>query len=388
MQIDKNRAVQHLMDLLAIPGPSGQEGEVAQVVRRKLLEAGCKKSWIREDDAHRRLGPGFTVGNLIVKIPGTRRATRRMFCGHMDTVPLCRGAVPVRRGNRIVSKGNTGLGADNRTAVACVVTLAEMLMNHNLSRPPLTLLFTVGEENGLNGAKAVRKSDLGNPTMGFNIDSGKPAEYLTSAIGAYRWTAHVHGRSSHAGVHPEDGISAVVIVARAIEQVVDRGFFGKVVKGRQSGTSNVGSIGGGESSNQVTDYVEVKGECRSHNRAFLDRILAAYRTAFEEAAGSVINAAGKAGRVVFKASHDYDSFSLARNSPVTVFAMKAARAAGFKPLCKRVDGGLDANYFNRKGIPSITFGAGQHHAHTVDEYCDIGEYLGGCRLAVALATED
>ena len=57
-----------------------------------------------------------------------------------------------------------------------------------------------------------------------------------------------------------------------------------------------------------------------------------------------------------------------------------------KPQLRSANGGLDANYLNAKGLPTVTFGAGQHSPHTVDEYADLREYLGGCRLAVALAT--
>ena len=50
--------------------------------------------------------PGdYEVGNLIIQLPGTVKGDRRLLMGHMDTVPLCRGAVPVRKGARIVSKG-------------------------------------------------------------------------------------------------------------------------------------------------------------------------------------------------------------------------------------------------------------------------------------------
>lgn len=374
------------MDLLALPGPSGQEGKVAALVKARLKAAGCRASWIKHDDAHKRIGKGFTVGNLIVKLPGTRRGARRMFAGHLDTVPLCRGAVPVRKGGRIVSRGETALGADNRTAVACLVTLAETLLADKASYPPLTLLFTVGEEIGLHGAKAVRKSDLGNPRMGFNIDSGLPEDLLVAAIGAARWTAEVKGRSAHAGVHPEHGISAILIAARAIEEVARKGYFGKIVKGRRSGTSNVGSIAGGEASNQVTDRVTITGECRSHDPVFLKTIVKAYDDAFRRAARSVSNSDRKRGSVAFNAQHDYDAFSLDSKAPVVSYAMKVARSMGLSPLLSRIDGGLDANYFNKMGIPTITFGAGQHHPHTVDEYADIEEYLGGCRLAVGLAT--
>jgi tripeptide aminopeptidase len=144
-------------------------------------------------------------------------------------------------------------------------------------------------------------------------------------------------------------------------------------------------IEGGEASNQVTDKVRVTGECRSHDPEFLEAILKVYRDAFERAAASVKNSAGKKGRVKFKAKKDYDAFALDRQDPVVRYAFRAAKGIGLKPTSTDVNGGLDANALNRKGIPTITFGAGQHSPHTVEEHVDIREYLDGCRLAVALA---
>ncbi|MHC4429236.1 MAG: M20/M25/M40 family metallo-hydrolase, partial [Planctomycetota bacterium] len=106
-KIDQRRALTHLMDLLALEGTSGREAKVAAAIRSKLLAAGCSKSWIVHDEVHRRIPGDFQVGNLIVRLPGSLRGPRRLFSGHMDTVPLCRGAVPVRKGNRIVSAGRT-----------------------------------------------------------------------------------------------------------------------------------------------------------------------------------------------------------------------------------------------------------------------------------------
>ena len=34
----------------------------------------------------------------------------------------------------------------------------------------------------------------------------------------------------------------------------------------------------------------------------------------------------------------------------------------------------------------MTFGAGQHNIHTVDEYVDLTEFYQGCSMALALAT--
>jgi tripeptide aminopeptidase len=383
--VNERRALTHLMDLLALEGTSGREAKVAAAIRSKLLAAGCRRSWIAHDDVHRRMPEDFQVGNLIVNLPSSERGPRRLFSGHMDTVPLCRGAVPVRKGNRIVSAGRTALGGDDRTACACLVTMIETLLKRDMRRPPLTVLFTVGEEVGLRGARLVRMADLGRPRLGFNIDGGDPRCFVVGAVGAERWEAEVRGRSSHAGVHPERGISAALIASRAIADVAARGYFGKIVKGRRRGTSNVGRIQGGEANNQVTDLVHVTGESRSHDPQFLPAITAAYRSAFERAADSVRDERGRRGRVRFRSRKDYASFRIDAGAQVVAEARSAARAVGLRSRLHVVDGGVDANWLNARGVPTVTFGAGQHGAHTVEEYVDVREYFDGCRLAVALA---
>lgn len=385
-QIDEARALDHLMDLLAIEGLSGREGKVAAAVREKLLAAGCEPSWIGHDDANERIPGDYEVGNLIVDLPGTRPGPRRLFMGHMDTVPLCRGAVPVHRNGRIEAEGDTALGGDNRTSIGALVTMVETLLAQDTPRPPITVLMTVGEEVGLWGARTVELDRLGNPEMGFNIDSGAAHVVIIGATGADRWQVDVHGRSSHAGVHPEHGISAALIASRAVADVASQGYFGKIELPAGSGTSNIGRMAGGEASNQVTDHVFVSGESRSHDKAFLAQITAAYRDAFERAARSVTSSHGNCGRVDFRAETDYEAFEMSRDSPPVQLAAERVRAVlGVEAEYLVANGGLDANYLNAKGLPTVTLGAGQHNPHTVDEYVDVQEYLDGCRTIAAIA---
>ncbi len=380
------RALAHLMDFLAIEGASGNEAQVAKTIEKKLARAGAKKAWVKYDTANRRIPGDYEIGNLIVKVPGTFRAPRRLFMGHMDTVPLCRGAVPVLRGDRIVPKGKTALGGDNRTSIGALVTVLETILTKDLERPPLTFLFTVGEEVGLWGARMVKLKDLGNPRMGFNVDSGDPHRVIIGATGADRWYVHVNGRSSHAGVRPEDGISASLIASRAIAGAAADGWFGKIEKRGGRGTSNVGVLEGGEATNQVTDHVYVKGESRSHSKPFLNRITKAWEKAFKDAAKSVRNDSGACGSVDFHAERDYEAFVMNKQAPPVKLAEAIIRDQGGKPVQYIANGGLDANYLNAKGVPTVTLGAGQHNAHTIDEYVDVPEYLEGQRVLLGLAT--
>jgi tripeptide aminopeptidase len=390
---DAGAAVNRLMRFLAVEGVTGHEQAIGKDVVRDLTASGVPRSRIRFDRANERIPLATQTGNLIVTLPGTRPGPRRLFMTHLDTVPLCAGAVPVRKGNRIVPEGRTALGGDNRTGVACLATMLATLVQRNLPHPPLTALFTVREESGLWGARFVDPDDLGGPEMGFNFDGGKAREFTVGAVGAQRWDVEVFGQASHAGVHPERGISATLVTALALAEVHGGGWFGKVRKDGEEGTSNVGSVGdrdgrsAGQATNVVTDYVHVFGESRSHDPKFVRAITAAYRGAFQRAAAEVRDDRGKPARVKFTTRLDYHSFRIKDSAPVVQVAHAAAARLGWEPVLRISNGGLDANWTVRHGIPTLSFGAGQNNIHTVEEYVDVPEFLDACRLALALATQ-
>jgi tripeptide aminopeptidase len=393
LAFDTEAAVNRLMRFLAVEGVTGQEGAIARTVAEALKEAGVPASAIRHDRANERIPLPTQTGNLIVTLPGTRPGPRLLFSTHLDTVPLCAGAVPVRSGkNRIVAQGATALGGDNRTGVACLVSLAATLLGGGIAHPPLTLLFTVREESGLFGACYLDPADLGDVALCFNVDGKSPADVTVGAVGAERWEVEVIGRAAHAGGHPEEGISATLVASLALAEVHRRGWFGKIVKDGKAGTSNVGTFGGhdgrpaGDATNVVTDYAHLRGEARSHNTKFVKEIVKAYREAFGNAAGQVLDHKGRKAKVHFTSRIDYYPFRLKDDAPVVKYALRAGERAGLKPQVRISNGGLDANWLVKHGLPTITFGAGQHNIHTIEEYVDLGLYLKGCRMALALAT--
>src|SRR3954452_15921244 len=167
---DKDAAVARLMRFLAVEGVTGQEKAIAAEVASALREAGVPAGAIRHDTANERIPLPTQTGNLIVSLKGTEKAPPLLFSTHLDTVPLCAGAVPVRAGKKITPKGKTALGGDNRTGCGVLVTLAATLLADSIPHPPLTLLFTVREESGLFGARYLEPKDLGGAAMGFNVD--------------------------------------------------------------------------------------------------------------------------------------------------------------------------------------------------------------------------
>jgi tripeptide aminopeptidase len=390
--VDVKAAEEHLMRFLSVEGVTGQEAAIAAAVSDELKKVGVPASAIRFDTANQRIPLPTKTGNLFVDLPGTRPGPRLLFATHLDTVPLCAGAKPRREGDRVVSDGTTALGGDNRTGCAVLVALAETLLKHKLPHPPITLLFTVREESGLHGARELDPKDLGGARMCFNVDSKLAAELITGAVGQENWEVEIRGKASHAGVAPEKGISAMLVAAVALTEAHRAGWFGKVVKPEGRGTSNPGIFGGkegkpaGDATNVVTDYVHIKGEARSPDAAFAAAITEGYRAAFAKAQAEIKDAGGETAQVKFTHRPAYPPFKVPDDAPAVRHAKRAAESIGLKPSTMFSNGGLDANWFDKHGVPTVTIGSGQYEIHTVQEYVDLPEFANGCRLAVALAT--
>jgi tripeptide aminopeptidase len=373
--------------MMAIPGRSGEEAEVVRFIRDQLVAAGLPEDALKSDDAHRRTIIAGQTGNIVLKFPGTIRKPRRLLAAHLDTVPICVGSRPMRKGDKFVSESTeTGLGADDRSGAAVLLATALAILRGQLAHPPLTLLWTVQEEVGLQGARHARVSALGKPRLAFNFDGGSPAKLSIGATGGYRMKIDVFGIASHAGGAPAEGVSAIAIASLAIAKLVENGWHGLVMKGRHIGTSNVGVIHGGEATNVVTNHVSIRAEARSHEPKFRERISREIVRAFERAAKTVRNTAGKRGLVRIDGSLEYEAFRLTPDEPCVAAAAAAVRAEGRDPELAVSNGGLDANWLTAHGIPTVTLGCGQRNIHTVAEELDIPDFQLARRIALRLAT--
>lgn len=392
-ELAENYSTNLLLRLLACPGTTGNELPIANLIRQELLAVGVPETSIIQDEAHKKIPLPTPCGNLIVRLRGKGTGRTILFSTHMDTVPLCEGAVPVlsENGSKIRPQGKTALGGDNRTGCAVLIQLAARLLRSKTIWPDITLLFTVREESGLHGARNLDTALLGSPEIGFNVDGGEPAKFIRGAVGAERWEAEIEGIASHAGVHPDKGVSATLIASLALAEVYQGGWFGKVVQGNRQGSSNAGILSGrnsgpvGDATNVVTDFLLMRGESRSFDSDFASEITHAYEKAVGNAVRKVTTSGGQTGSFRFKKHQDYTAFQIPENHEVARRAARAALSLGLTPRFELGRGGLDSNWIVQHGIPSITFGAGQHEIHTVSEYVDMGEFHAGCNLALAIA---
>lgn len=386
-QPDLKAARKLVLEMMAIPGKSGEERRIVEFIRGRLLKAGVPAGAIAIDNVNTRSPLGGEIGNLIVRLPGTLRGPRRLLMAHVDTVPLCEGSRPKQQGE-IVRSGNahTALGADDRSGAAVVLQTVVEILRRKLPHPPLTFFWPVQEEVGLLGARFVALGQLGRPQLAFNWDGGSAEKVTIGATGAYRMKIAIEGIASHAGAAPECGVSAIAIAGIAIADLNAGGWLGDIRRDGQRGTSNLGHIEGGGATNVVPDRVVLRGECRSHDREFRQRILDEITAAFARAAAQVKNTAGKTGQASVEASPAYESFALASDEPAVVAAREAVASLGLEPQLAISNGGLDANWLSARGIPTVTLGCGQKNAHTLAEELDLAQFDAACRIALRLAT--
>src|SRR5829696_2199000 len=141
-EVELRRLNDTFAELCAIASPSGRERAVADRVE--------------QDDAG--AATGGDCGNLLARLDG-RSERSVLLCAHLDTVPHDDPIEPVLVDGAWESAGETILGADNKVAVAVLLGLAHRAAVEG-TPVSVELLFTVGEENALGGAKAFDVSRL------------------------------------------------------------------------------------------------------------------------------------------------------------------------------------------------------------------------------------
>lgn len=387
-EVNAEAALERFLEYAAIAGPSGEEKDVADAIITALTQAGLSRFEIAFDGAESRCRIDGNCGNLIVTLPGKGHGERTLLSAHMDTVPICVGSQPEVQLDHVRSRSGTGLGADNRSGCAAILTAAvERLAIGDEKFPPAVLVFFVQEEIGLQGARHLDVAAVGPVNRAFNFDGGSVDKLTIGAVGGERISIRVKGIPAHAGVAPQQGASAIVMAARAIAELDARGWLGRVQHNGSVGSANIGVIHGGDATNVITPEVTLRAEARSHDPQLRRRIVHEIRESFERAAAGVAAEDGRTGSLDFESHVDYEAFRLTEQHPSLAAANDALRLLGRQPYTEVAGGGLDANWLFQHGIEAVTMGCGQRNIHTAEESLEIADYVDACRVATWLITD-
>lgn len=185
--------------ICAIPRESGNE----QHITRFLLEFARSRGLEHQSDA---------IGNVVIRKPASPGLEHKpwvvlqshtdMVCEkNADTVhDFTRDPIQTYvEGGWLRAKGTT-LGADDGIGVAAQLAV---LADEGLQHGPIECLFTVSEETGLDGARALTPDFLRGEIL-LNLDSEDEGELFIGCAGGIDTTARFH----HSWEAPQEGFEA------------------------------------------------------------------------------------------------------------------------------------------------------------------------------------
>lgn len=368
--MNQERLINQFLDFVKISSPSGKEGKFAEVLKKEMEDMGFDV----KVDKEAGIKANSDTGNLIGYLKGSKKdASPIMFCAHMDTVTPCENIEAIIGEDGVIrSKGDTILSGDDKAGIVAILEGIRYLQENNIPHGDIELVFTIFEEGGLFGAKYLDYS-LIKSKIAFILDSGGPVGgVVVQGPAQTQIHAKFYGKAAHAGLNPEDGISAIQVASRAIDKM-------NLLRIDEETTANVGTIKGGSATNIVADYAEVEFETRSLDQNKLEKQIKHMVETIKVASEHF------GAKVDIQVNENYNSFKLELDSPVLEIIEKAMKKINLVYDPMSTGGGSDTNIFNGNGINAATLAIGMYNAHSIDEYISVEDIVKSAELVAAIA---
>ncbi|HLQ97938.1 MAG TPA: M20/M25/M40 family metallo-hydrolase [Candidatus Dormibacteraeota bacterium] len=367
VKVNKERLIHEFIELVQIDSETGYETEIADVLKKKFTQLGLT---VTEDNSKEKTGHGS--GNLVCYLKGAKEDVDTIyFTSHMDTVVPGKSIQPSIKDGYIVSDGSTILGADDKAGLAAMLESIRILQENDIKHGDIQFIITAGEESGLVGARALDRS-LITAQYGYALDSnGEVGDIIVAAPTQAKIHVVMKGKTAHAGVAPERGVSAISLAAKAIAKMK----LGRIDK---ETTANIGSFAGGQQTNIVCDHVEILAEARSLVPEKMEAQVAHMKEAFESTAEEL------GGSAEVEVTIMYPGFKQKAGDRVVEVAREAAKTIGRKSELLESGGGSDANIFAGFGIPTVNLAVGYEEIHTTKERMPIDELVKMTELVTAI----
>jgi glutamate carboxypeptidase len=283
--------------------------------------------------------------------PSRSRRPRVLLLGHLDTVwPLGTLAkMPWREIEaRIYGPGVLEMKSGVVMALEAIAALRELSAER-----PMTLLLNSEEEVGSPVSRAITERVARGCSAVFVLEPAQGLAYKTARKGVGQYDLLVQGVASHAGVDFESGHSAVLEMARLVQNVAG---FTDVRKGL---TVNPGVIRGGTQSNVVAAECMAAVDVRIAKAGDAARVERMFRNLKVTDKACTLKVTGGINRPPMERS----------TGTVRLFKQARALAAemGFVLEEASTGGGSDGNFTAALGVPTLdgmgAVGAGAHAAH-------------------------
>lgn len=353
--INQERLINHFFDLIKIDSESGNEKAISEAIAEQLGEMGFT---VKKLPVPAEVSNGH---NIYARLEGKIEDSVVLSC-HMDTVAPGNSIEPILEDGVIRSKGDTILGGDDKSGIAAIMEAVRCIQAENLDHKTIEIALTVHEEGGLQGSLHFDMSEIQSEKC-VVLDTGGPIGTIVNAApGQQSMTAIIKGRPAHAGLAPEEGISAIGVAADAISQM-------NLLRIDEETTANIGVVEGGQATNIVMPEIKIVAEARSLNAdklaAQVDHMVSTFQAAADK----------HGAELEINSTRAYNAFVIADDHPHIESVKASFEAIGAEPFTKGTGGGSDANNFNEKGLTTVNISTGMAKVHTTEEFITVDDMV-------------
>ncbi|HEV2577904.1 MAG TPA: M20 family metallopeptidase [Acidobacteriaceae bacterium] len=355
----ESRLRARLRELVEIESPSDDREAVNRA-------ADCVVGWACELGAQVKRHDGGSFGDVVELRFGTElRGKPVLLLGHLDTVYSMGtlATMPWREedaedGVRLRGPGVVDMKAGVVIALEAIAALREL----NALNRPVTLLLNPDEEVGSEVSRPHTERLARESAAVFVLEPAQGLAYKTARKGVGHFELTVQGVAAHAGVDFASGHSAVLEMARLVEQVSG---WTDASKGR---TVNVGVIAGGTRSNVVAAQCRAEVDARVVTMEDAARVEEMFRGLRTRDAACTLRVEGGINRPPMERSA----------GTVALFQRAQALAAeiGLDLQEAATGGGSDGNFTAAIGVPTLDgMGAVGGGAHSPGEFVVAGHLI-------------
>lgn len=366
--VNEKRLLDTFLGYVQIDSETKNEKAMGEKLVADLKELGLE---VKTDKAGEGFGSnGF---NVYASLPGTLPGDTTIMCAHMDTVVPGNGIKPIIEDGVIHTDGSTILAGDDKSGIAAIMEAVRVIKEQNIPCRNTEILFTIGEEGGMNGAKNMDYSMIkGKEAMVFDA-SGEIGHVLTCGPGQIKIFATVIGRASHAGLAPEAGISAIQVAAKGIAKM-------NLLRIDEETTCNIGTLKAEYATNIVPEKAELIAEVRSRNLDKLNAHAAHIKNCLQEACDEM------GATLEINLMTNYVSFNVENEDPLVKRIFDSCERLGYQAETAKGGGGSDANVMALHGIKPVVLSTGMTKVHTTSESLKVDDLNKTAELVLDLMT--
>lgn len=278
-----------------------------------------------------------------------------MFIGHMDTVlpvgTLAQRPVRIDDDGRLYGPGAVDMKGGLTTAMTVIRGLQE---RGEFPNRPVWYFLNSEEETGSVYSTPVIQALAKDCALVIVLEPGTTdgaIKVRRKGIATYR--VHVNGRAAHAGNEPEEGINAIVELARQIGEI-------NKLNDLRNGTSvSVTLIEGGTAGNVIPDKASAYLDTRVLTMVEMERVQAALSKRDSMMPGATV----EVEQIRTRAPMEYNDLMKATEAQ----CQEIGKRYGVTVRGESVGGGSDGNTTASMGIPTLDgmgpYGGGLHAVH-------------------------